>query len=138
MQRSDPSDCCCVIFNVRTGVIIIGCILWIGVIWGAIGSIIVFSALASEHYYAQPWYYFANIIFNLILAIKFCRLRASEGTGMENEFKARTRFAKAYLFFGVICTGICFVISYTYGLIYLYGTFCDEVNCHGYIYAYNY
>ena len=47
MQRNDPKDCCCVLFNVRTGVIIIGCWVWICVCWGIIGSILIAVAIAA-------------------------------------------------------------------------------------------
>ena len=59
---------------------------------------------------------------------------------MDVEFKARTSFAKSYLFLGVICYGICCIISYVFGLVYLFGTFCNVNECGGpynYAYAYN-
>ena len=70
------------IFNVRTGVIIIGLLLIIQCIWGCIGSVgilIILGTAEIDDQYFQPWYYFAEVLISFILAIKFCRLRSSEG-----------------------------------------------------------
>ena len=61
----------------------------------------------------------------LILGILFCKLRGSEGRGMDIELKARTRFAKAYLWIAVVVNGICMIASYVVNVIYISADFCN-------------
>ena len=61
----------------------------------------------------------------LILGILFCKLRSSEGRGMDIELKARTRFAKAYLWIAVVVNGICMIASYVVNVIYISADICS-------------
>ena len=73
-----------------------------------------------------------------ILGLLFCKLRSSEGRGMDIELKARTSFAKAYLWIAVVLNGICMIASYVVNVIRLTTDFCDDADCGGFIYAYSF
>ena len=86
MER-DRNDCCCVLFTARQGVMIIGCLLWIGLLFSAIsiGWMIILQVEYGNIFYS--WYIVPNVIVYLILGIMFCKLRSAEGT--ERDYKVR-------------------------------------------------
>ncbi len=101
----DQDNCCCFCFDARTGVMIIGTLLWIGLIGNAIVlSILIVAATQTDAAPLYSWYYIPQMIVMLILAAKFCKVVSSERT--EHDFKQRMSFARLYLIMVFVQLGL--------------------------------
>ena len=98
----DNKDCCCFCFSARTGVMIIGAFLWIGLFFYCIDFALGYPT-QPEVTGVTPWQYLVGGICNLILAIKFCHVVSNEHK--PRDFAIRKAFARAMLIIGVFVNG---------------------------------
>ena len=108
MEGTDDKNCCCFCFDARTGVMIIGALLWIGVIaFGIQCSWLVFLALNDATTY-YTWYTIPAVLIDLYLAILFIKVVQNEHK--ENDWETRKKFAEQYMKIGVILNGILMLL----------------------------
>ena len=89
------NNCCCCCFTVKTGVLLIGILSWIGLVlqFLELGTLITLSQISNDPFYS--WWEIARILILLIVCIKFCKVRSSLGT--QHDFVARKSFSCFYL-----------------------------------------
>merc|ERR1712226_1039005 len=133
-KQMNQNDCCCFCFTARTGVMIIGTLMWIGFFF----YIIDMSYVAFVYYSTPdaigvvPWQYGIAGVCNLILAIKFCRV--VRGEHREGDWERRKNFAKSFFIINVIIAGILSVIAMVVIFLTFQGQCVDQGNdpeaCH--------
>ena len=141
MEGTDDKNCCCFCFDARTGVMIIGILLWIGVLGCAFQGFWFAAAVFNSDGVFYYWYIIPAVIINLYLAILFVKVMQNENK--ENDHETRTKFARAYLVFGVFVNGAaqlcCMVLGWIQFSIWCnaqdYGPY---YNCGTYIASYQY
>ena len=120
----DNKNCCCFCFDARTGVTIIGFLMWIGLCIEAIDMCVLISVAMNTHVY-YFWYALPSFFSYLILGIYFCKVKANENK--PNDFKTRKQFAKLYLIIGVFVNGGLSIVAY-FGAYTQLKNFCDRAS----------
>ena len=121
MAGNDQKDCCCICLSVRTGVIIIGGLLWVGLIF-LIGQI-VWLLMNNDDGEFYQYYLFPQAVIELVLGIMFCRLMSAENS--ERDWEVRKQFARSYLILAVIVNGALSIAGFVVGYV-IVNNYCDE------------
>ena len=118
----DHNDCCCFCFSARTGVMIIGALLWIGFVFEAIFfGLLTAAAVDSEN--PIPFQDIPNLVISLILGIYFCCVVGNENK--ENDWATRIKFAKVFLWLAVIVDAILQCVGFSIAWIVTV-TICED------------
>ena len=137
----DPKNCCCFCFNARSGVMIIGGLLWMGLIATSIelSWLIYFSI--SENIAFYNWFWIPSLLVLLILGIMFCRVLSNENK--DRDWETRKSFAKWYLVLACFVSPILSIATFIVGWIqfsnwcFLHGSE-DNYNCNSLLLTYNF
>ena len=101
----DAKDCCCFLFKAKTGVMLIGSLLVLGVI-----ADIAVSWIYTENFGFFYWYPIPNILILVLLLYKF--KEAFESEGHYNDYEKRVEFFRVYLFVKTIVGQIWVMVSF--------------------------
>ena len=131
-------DCCCLCFDARSGVMIIGALLWMSFISANISlSVQIFYAIdgATPFFF---WFYIPSILINLLLGIMFCKVVSAYQK--ENDWGTRKKFARMYLVWGVFANALLSICAFVAGWIQ-FSNFCwdqpGNMHCSAVLWEYN-